>query len=152
MDMQAELALLKQQLEAEKAARLRAEQQCAFFEEILNKTPADIIVADADYRYLFVNPNIIPNADLRKWMIGRTNEEFCAHAGRPDKIARARRQIFERALRSRQMQEWEEESLDEQGKLQYFLRKLHPVTDEKGEVKWVIIYAVNITERKETDE
>ncbi len=179
MDLQEELALLKQQLEAERAARLRAEQllrgdipereglaverqttareavlqeQRVFFEEVLNKTPADIIVADADYRYLYVNPNVIDNPGLRQWMIGKTNEEFCRYAGRPDKVARARRQIFERALRSRQMQEWEEESMDEQGKLQYFLRKLHPVMDEGGEAKWVIIYAVNITDRKETDE
>ena len=78
------------------------QEQRAFFEEILNKTPADIIVADADYRYLYVNPNIIDNRELREWMIGKTNEEFCQYAGRPDKVARARRQVFERALRTRQ--------------------------------------------------
>jgi PAS domain S-box-containing protein len=163
MDPLEEIVILKQQLEAEKAARLRAEQlipgtgqeekeQRDFFLEILNKTPADIIVADTQYRYLYVNPNIINNPELRRWMIGKTNEEFCSYAGRPEKVARARRQIFERALRSRQMQEWEEESIDEQGRLQIHLRKLHPVMNEEDEVKWVIIYAVNITERRESDE
>jgi PAS domain S-box-containing protein len=163
MDLQEEIIILRQQLEAEKASRLKAEQlvrdmgqgekgQRDFFLEILNKTPADIIVADAEYRYLYVNPNIMKNPDLRQWMIGKTNEEFCSYAGRPEKIARARRQIFEKVLRSGQMHEWEEESLDENGKLQLHLRKLHPVMNDRGEVKWVIIYAVNITERKETDE
>ncbi len=166
MDPQEEIIILKQQLEAERAARLRAEQllremapeekelhrQRDFFLEILNKTPADIIVADTQYRYLYVNPNIIGNPELRQWMIGKTNEEFCQYAGRPDKIARARRQIFERVLRTGEKQEWEEESIDEKGKLQVYLRKLHPVMNEQDEVKWVIIYAVNITERKEFDE
>jgi PAS domain S-box-containing protein len=166
MDPQEEIIILKQQLEAERAARLRAEQllggmnpgekevhrQRDFFLEILDKTPADIIIANTQYRYLYVNPNIINNPELRQWMIGKTNEEFCQYAGRPDKVARARRQIFERVLRTGQMQEWEEESIDEQGKMQVHLRKLHPVMNEQGEVKWVIIYAVNITERKEIDE
>jgi len=166
MDPQEEIIILKQQLEAERAARLRAEQllggmnpgekevhrQRDFFLEILDKTPADIIIANTQYRYLYVNPNIIDNPELRQWMIGKTNEEFCQYAGRPDKVARARRQIFERVLRTGQMQEWEEESIDEQGKMQVHLRKLHPVMNEQGEVKWVIIYAVNITERKEIDE
>jgi PAS domain S-box-containing protein len=123
-----------------------------FFLEVLNKTPADIIVANAEYRYLYVNPNIIANPELREWMIGKTNEEFCRHAGRPETTARARRQVFERALRTRQMQEWEEESVDEQGRPQIHLRKLHPVMNEQGEPKWVIIYAINITERKEFDQ
>ncbi len=99
-----------------------------------------------------MNPSAIPDPELRQWMIGKNNEEFCEYAGRPAKIARARRQIFEKVLRSGQMQEWEEEGMDGEGRLQYFLRKVHPVLDEKGEVKWVILYAVNITERKEFEE
>jgi PAS domain S-box-containing protein len=186
MNWQEELEILREQLEAEKAARRQAEQllaekvsylermsllrsrpgsplpgervenklpdQLAFFEEILNRTPADIIVADREYRYLFVNPSAIPNPDWREWMIGKTNEEFCSYSGRGDKIARARRQTFEKVLRSRQMVEWEEEIVNGQGKPQYFIRKVHPVLDEQGEVQWVIIYAVNITERKEFEE
>jgi len=53
-----------------------------FFEEILRKVPAEIIVADANYRYLYVNPSAVADASLREWMIGRTNEEFCQFAGR----------------------------------------------------------------------
>jgi PAS domain S-box-containing protein len=162
MNWQEELAILREQLEAEKAARRHAEQllaeksklpeQLAFFEEILNRTPADIIVADKDYRYLFVNPSAIPNPEWRDWMIGKTNEEFCEHAGRGDQIARARRQTFEKVMRSRQMVEWEEEIVNPQGEKEYFIRKVHPVLDEKGEVQWIIIYAVNITERREFEE
>src|SRR5580658_8361190 len=163
MNLSEELALLKEQLEAERTARLRAEQllreqvakterlafhpqgfsfadlsgssladggeidrklqeQRVFFEEILNKTPADIIVADTQYRYLFANPSAVPDPHLRQWMIGKTNEEFCAYARRPDRIARARRQVFDKVLRLRRMIQWEEETFDQQGGAQYYLR------------------------------
>jgi len=128
------------------------QERGAFFEEILNKTPADIIVADAQYRYLYVSPSAVPDLHLRQWMIGRTNEEFCEYAGRPGKIMRARREVFDKVLRTRKMLQWEEEALDREGVTQYYLRSVQPVLDEKGEVLWLIIYAIRITERKEFEE
>ena len=123
-----------------------------FFEEILNKTPADIIVADTQYRYMFANPSAVPDPHLRQWMIGRTNEEFCQHAGRPEETARARGQVFEEVLRTRQMIEWREETRDEKGAIEHYLQQVYPVLNEKGEVQRVIIYVVRITERKEFEE
>ena len=61
-----------------------------FFEEILDKVPAEILVADAGYRFLYANHSAIPDPQLRQWMIGKTNEEFCQYAGRPVAQARAR--------------------------------------------------------------
>jgi len=127
-------------------------QHYSFYEEILNKIPAEIIVADTDYRYLFVNPSAIPDPELREWMIGKTNEEFCQHVGRPERTARARRQVFGKVLRTRQMVEWGEEFRDENGGYQHYLQTVYPVMDDKGEVQWVIIYGVTITEKKEFEE
>ncbi|MBN9383047.1 MAG: PAS domain S-box protein [Chitinophagaceae bacterium] len=124
----------------------------SFYEEILNKIPAEIIVADINYRYLFVNPSAVPDPELREWMIGKTNEEFCRHAGRPERTARARRQVFGKVLRTRQMVEWGEEFQDEKGAYQHYLQTVYPVMDDKGEVQWVIIYGVTITEKKEFEE
>src|SRR5258708_7919866 len=142
MNLSEELASLKEQLEAERAARGRAEGQSKFFEEILNKIPAEIIVADKDYRYLYVNPSAVPDAHLREWMIGKTSEEFCQHAGRSEGVARARRQVFGKVLRTHQMIEWREETRDETGAVQHILQQVYPVPDERGEVQCVIIYAV----------
>jgi PAS domain S-box-containing protein len=177
MNLSQELIKLKEQLEAERTARLQAEQmlqdkaaelarlrsfpddvdqqlqeQRAFFEEILNKTPAEIIVADTQYRYLFVNHLAVKDPEMRAWMIGKTNEEFCERLHRPEKISKVRRQLFEKVLQSRQMVEWEEEGINAKGEVQYHLRKVYPVVDEQGSVLWVIIYAINITERKQFEE
>jgi len=124
----------------------------SFYEEILNKIPAEIIVADIQYRYLFVNPSAVPDPHLREWMIGKTNEEFCQYAGRPERTARARRQVFGKVLRTRKMIEWGEVLRDEKGAYQHYLQTVYPVMNDQGEVQWVIIYGVTITERKEFEE
>ena len=123
-----------------------------FFEEILRKVPAEIIVADTNYRYLYVNPSAVADASLREWMIGRTNEEFCQFAGRSTVIARARRMVFEKVLRTRELVEWTESTRDKDGALQHFMHRVCPVLGEAGEVRQVIIYVIRITEKREYEE
>src|ERR1700734_3157703 len=100
-----------------------------FFEDILDKVPAEIIVADAEYRFLYANPSAIPDQQLREWMIGKTNEEFCQYAGRPAAMARARRMVFEKARRTRQPVEWAESPQDTEGVVQHFQHRVYPVFD-----------------------
>jgi PAS domain S-box-containing protein len=123
-----------------------------FFEDVLSLVPAEIIVADPEYRFLYVNPSAIPEQHLREWMIGKTNEEFCQYAGRPAAMARARRMVFEKARRTRRVVEWAETSMDAEGTVQHFQHRVFPVFDEGGNLQQVIIYAVRITETKEFEE
>lgn len=123
-----------------------------FFEEILDKVPAEILVADAGYRFLYANNSAIPDAHLREWMIGKTNEEFCQYAGRPAAQARARRMVFEKARRTRRVVEWQESVQDQEGTVQHFLHRIFPIFDEAGQFQQVIIYVVRITETREFEE
>jgi PAS domain S-box-containing protein len=126
--------------------------ETGFYEDILSKIPAEIIVANEEYRYIYVNQSAVPDAQLRDWMIGRTNEEFCLHVGRPESVARARRQVFEKVLRSHETVEWTESARDEDGIIRHFTNKVHPVLDDAGKVKMVVIYVVRISEKKEYEE
>ncbi|HEY4110571.1 PAS domain S-box protein [Puia sp.] len=126
--------------------------QSQFFESVLSLVPAEIIVADPEYRFLYVNASAIPDQQLREWMIGRTNEEFCQYSGRPVAMARARRMVFEKARRTRRVVEWAESAMDSEGVVQHFQHKVFPVFDESGNLQQVIIYAVRITETKEFEE
>jgi PAS domain S-box-containing protein len=123
-----------------------------FFEEILDKVPAEILVADAGYRFLYANHSAIPDPYLREWMIGKTNEEFCQYAGRPAAQARARRMVFEKARRTRRMVEWAESVQDQEGTVQHFMHRIHPIFNEAGQFQSVIIYVVRITETREFEE
>ena len=126
--------------------------QSSFYEEILSKIPTEVVVANAEYRYLYVNPSAAPDQHLREWMIGKTNEEFCRHVGRSEAVARARRQVFGKVLRSRETMEWTESSRDKDGVLQHHMHKICPVLDKAGEVEVVIIYVLRINEKKEYEE
>src|ERR1700744_5378022 len=126
--------------------------QNQFFEDVLSLVPAEIIVADAEYRFLYVNASAAPDQHLREWMIGKTNEEFCRHVGRSEAVARARRQVFGKVLRSREAMEWTESTRDKDGVLQHYMHKICPVLDDAGEVGMVIIYVLRITEKKEYEE
>src|ERR1700759_847714 len=123
-----------------------------FFEEILDKVPAEILVADAGYRFLYADHSAIPDPHLRAWMIGKTNEEFCQYAGRPAAQGRARRMVFEKARRTRRMVEWAESVQDQRGMVQHFMHRVHPVFDVTGQFQSVIIYVVRITETREFEE
>ena len=123
-----------------------------FFEDILDQVPAEIMVADAEYRFLYANPVAVPDSHLREWMIGKTNEEFCQYSGRPTAMARARRMVFEKARRTRKPVEWSESLQDNQGVVQHFLHRIYPVFDGEDKFQQVIIYVVRITETKEFEE
>ena len=126
--------------------------ETGFYEDILSKIPAEIIVANEEYRYIYVNQSAVPDARLRDWMIGRTNEEYCHNAGHPESVAKARRQVFEEVLRSREIVEWTESTRDKDGVIRHFMHKIYPVFDDAGAVKTVVLYGVRITEKKEYEE
>jgi hypothetical protein len=123
-----------------------------FFEEILDKVPAEILVADAEYRFLYANPMAVPDPIVREWMIGKTNEEYCTFTNRPIAMARARRMVFEKARRTRKAVEWAESAQDSEGVVQHFLHRIYPVFNKDGNLEEVIIYVVRITETKEFEE
>ncbi len=131
-----------------KLTEKKLEEQRKFYENVLNSIPSDIVVFDKDHRYLFLNPIAIKNPELRQWMIGKRDEDYYEYTKKDTRSANKRRAEFNEVIASKQLKNWEEELIDKQGKKDYHIRNLHPVLDEEGEVKLVIGYGINITERK----
>jgi PAS domain S-box-containing protein len=126
--------------------------QRSFYEDILNFIPSDIAVLDTDGRYLFLNPVAVKDPAVRNWMIGKTDEEYCIKRNKPIAIAHRRKALFQQLMQTKQQMEWEEEMVNAEGKKEILLRKIFPVPDEQGNVKMVIGYGVNITQRKKIEE
>ena len=135
-----------------KTLERKLEQQKKFYENILDKIPADIAVFNSQHRYLFLNPEAIRDNEIRKWIIGKTDEEYITYRNRDISIAHGRQKLFNEIVASRQQSEWEEKSVNKEGKTEYNLRKMYPVYDEQGELEIVIGYGINITERKKIEE
>jgi PAS domain S-box-containing protein len=135
-----------------KLAERKLEEQRRFYEDILNQIPADIAVFDANHTYLFLNPVAIKDPELRKWFIGKRDEDYCKLKNKPMSIAEGRRATFNKVVESKKLNFWEEKLTGPDGKPEYHLRNMYPVLDEKGEIKLVIGYGMNITERKNIEE
>ncbi|MBX2906967.1 MAG: PAS domain S-box protein [Taibaiella sp.] len=137
------------------AARQKADNAAEsqrFFQHILDFMPADIAVIDPQHRYLFVNKNAIKDSVMRSWIIGKTDEEYHAFRGNSGKFSEERKKVFEEVLRTKQPKNWEEKIVKPGNEAEYNLRILHPVLNSAGEVDIVIVYGVNITDRKRTEE
>ena len=137
-------------------ARHRAEQelglQRTFYESVLAQVPAAVAVFDAEQRYLFVNSELESDPAIRAWMLGKTNEEACAHRQRPLAVARQRRAAFEQAVRERREVSWEEIHPDTTDGIRYRLLRFRPVLLADGTLPMVISSGVDITGRKQADE
>lgn len=135
-----------------RATEMKLAAQRQFYENILNRIPADIAVFSNKHQYLFVNPVGIKDEALRQWIIGKTDEDYCRMRGRDLGLAKERRELFEKVMRDKKEMEWEERLVDKEGMPGYYLRKFFPVLDAAGEVEQLIGYGVNITERKKWEQ
>lgn len=126
----------------------KLEEQRNFYEQILDNIPSDIAVFDHEHRYLYVNPRGISNPELRKWLIGKKDEDYIAKRNKPLSLLEGRRAVFNNILESKQLKSWEEKLEQPDGSFKIILRNMYPVVDRQNEVKLVIGYGIDITEIK----
>lgn len=126
----------------------KLKHQKDFYEKILNNIPGDIAVFDPAHRYLFLNPEAVRNPEMREWLIGKNDEDYCRYTNKPYNIAETRHVMFARAFSSRQPVEWEERLAKKDGSGEYHLRKMFPVLDTNGDVEMVVGYSTNVTRNK----
>lgn len=123
-----------------------------FYESILNNIPTDIVVFDAEHKYLFANPGAIKNEEYRKFIIGKDDFEYNAYRRRDPQLAVGRREKFLQVKRTGKVVGWEESQTDPDGNVVTYLRRMFPVHDEQGNLVMVIGFGVDITERKLMEE
>lgn len=129
----------------------KVEEQRRFYEFVLDKIPADIVVFDNKHRYMYINPLGVKDKELREWMIGKDDFDYCHFRGLPEKLAFDRRKLFDDVVARRETKEWEEE-YSRDGRREVVLRKLSPLFDQDGNIEYVVGYAIDITSRKSAEE
>jgi PAS domain S-box-containing protein len=122
-----------------------------FYEDILNNIPSDIAVFNNNYQYLYVNPAAIKDEETRKWIIGKTDLDYCRYKGKDDSLAIMRRKNHDILHEHKKPLEWED-VFNKDGEISYVLRKFHPVLDANGNIKIIIGNGINITEIKHVQE
>ncbi|MCF8429071.1 MAG: PAS domain S-box protein, partial [Bacteroidia bacterium] len=131
-----------------KKAQEEVENLKSFYEKILNKIPADIVVFDKQHKYLFINPLSIKNDELRTWLIGKDDYDYCEYRDRPKELADTRRLLFNEVFEGKVQYEFEESVTNEIGEKVWMLRRMFPVLNSNDEVENIIGFGLDITDRK----
>ena len=123
---------------------------------ILSELPIEIAVLDINFKYVLVNNKAISNNQLRDWIIGKDDFEYCNFRKRDPEIAINRRKYFDKLFQTKAEVQWEEVLISNSGEELVFLRRYLPVKNEAEEIQYVIGYGVDSNEsrylRNELDE
>ncbi|RZL16418.1 MAG: response regulator [Hymenobacter sp.] len=138
----AALYLASTQAQQEVARQLADER--GFYETVLNALAADVVVFDAEHRFRFVNSSAVKDIQVRTWMMGKTDADYCAKRQLPTAIAAERHRRFEEARLTRVEVQWEETFDTSQG-INRWRRTIRPLFNPDGELHLVVGTSVNVT-------
>jgi PAS domain S-box-containing protein len=134
--------ITKQKISEQKLA-----DQSIFLQNILDSIPADIVLFNKNHQYQFINKTAIKDDSLRKWMIGKKDEDYFTKKNKPLDIARARRAYFDEAIQSKSKVQWEDFITTKEGDKKIILRILQPYLND-NEIEFVVGYGLDVTEFK----
>ena len=106
-----------------------ARQQFLSYSKILDIIPADIAIFDLEHKYLYINRSSLPNDEVRAFLLGKDDFDYCAYRNKSVQIAKKRREVFERVLSTKTMQTFEEQFVVATG-VRHHLRNFFPIFDE----------------------
>jgi len=120
----------------------------AFYEQTMHELSGQIVVFDSDFRYLYVNPATVADPEIRQWMIGKDDYEYCESGGIDKSVADLRRRWLNVAKNEKRQVHFEEELKNINGTTRFLERKISPIISPDNEVIRLIIYDTDITEIK----
>ena len=115
-----------------------------FYKVVLNSAAVDIAVFDLEQRYMLINEFAVKNKEVRNWLIGRTDFDYCEFKGTDDSMAKVRREFFEQSKRERRMVEMEEKIIDADGRTRYSLKRFKPIIVQ-DEIKYMMGFGMDVT-------
>ncbi|MEM8931037.1 MAG: PAS domain-containing protein, partial [Acidobacteriota bacterium] len=118
-------------LRSELAAARRARRD-GLFARLFEQIPIEIAVFDRDQRYLYVNPAAITDPECRRWIIGRTDYDYCRDRGLDARLADERFDGRTRAAETRRVVRCEEESTAPDGARRVVQRCHAPIFGTDG--------------------
>ena len=123
----------------------KIEEQRSFYEYILNNLPSDIAVFSPEHKYLFLNIQAIQDDEIRSFMIGKDDFDYCNFKGVSTDLAKVRRGVFNQVMEGGVELEWEDEAKDKDGNRKVVLRKMSPVFNANNQISHVVGYGIDIT-------
>lgn len=122
------------------------EAQRDLYEAIFNQIPADVVIIDQNFRYLFVSEFAVKDPQVRAWLIGKDDFEYCAFRGLDNGVAVSRQASLLEAMATRKTVKFTEVRTDRAGVTQHKFRMLSPVLNPQGEPFLFVGHGMDVTE------
>jgi signal transduction histidine kinase len=126
------------------------QKKIEFYEAIINNLPNDLVVFDTSHTYLLINKSAIRDPELRKFMIGRTDFDYCEYKKLPKSIAEKRHEKFSHVMNQKTSLNWEETKKVGE-KTEVVSRTMRPVLSDDGDVRFMLGYALDISDLRATE-
>ncbi|MFM7015898.1 MAG: PAS domain S-box protein [Bacteroidota bacterium] len=136
-------------LEESPDARYKSiEQELHFYKDLLDNLPADVGVFNEEQKYLYINPHAIKDPELRKWMIGKDDFDYCRARNIPTTFAEDRRDKFNSFLKNKSTFYTFEETSERNNIASHNLRIVYGFYNPDGSFKYALGYGINIDQLK----
>ena len=136
----------------EQAAVSAVARMTDFHRRVLDALPAQLAVFSPGGVYEYVTPSAIADPDVRKWIVGKTDEQYGAFRGLPPEVSQQRTRLIREVLENGQSKTFEETFTTRSGERKYFRRFLSPVYGPDGMIQHILGYGLDITEHRITED
>lgn len=120
-----------------------------FLLEVLYNLPSDIAIFNTNHEYIYLNPAAVKNNEIRDFLIGKTDFDYCNLKGVDNKMAEDRRAIFNQVLEKGESIVFETEHLLQDGSIKTVQRSFSPIYRDKNNLMGVLGYAMDISPIKD---
>ena len=131
-----------------KQAEVQERKDKQFYSYIFENIPTQLVVLNAEGRYVYVNQRAIQNPALRAKIVGMNNSEYGEMRNWDPAIGIRRDEMVRVAIEEKHEVVFEEEMPDGNGGMRYYIRTMYPLLDEKGNTEYIVGYGLETTELK----
>ncbi len=125
-------------------------QYNAFVKSAVDKLPIDVVIYDKNLHFAYMNEVAVKDATLRKWLIGKSIEDYVAYRGLPNEHGVSRRSFFTSIMEDKEPVNWIDEYYFKDGGEKFMLRNYYPYIVD-GEVQFLFGCGVDISKQVEIE-
>jgi PAS domain S-box-containing protein len=115
---------------------------------VLDHLPLELSLIDAEERYLYLSPALVPDAALRRRLYGLTVQQAAEVTQRNPEQVEYWRTLLEQLRHNPARVQWEETIAKADGSNAYVLRSMQGVVASSGKLEMFVIYSLDITARR----
>jgi len=128
----------------------RVLQENALMRSVIDRLPSELVVLDADLRFMIINKAAIKDDEMRTWMIGKTNSDFWQRRNPSSPLSSKRKEDCEEAI-GRKGDYGVEETFHEGTASEKHYMRLHRPEFSGEDLKYILVYGQDITVLKKSE-